>query len=286
MNNHPLLLKKIIREKWKVKKVLVLWEPKVTYSSNFGEYIHEFDYIFSPSPLWISGEKVSYFSWPQGPKARDNSLSVDWKQREDKILLFQSNKFSFSKGELYSLRREVLQKCHEELILYGKGWNDLRQTIIELVKSLFRQLRWGELSHFTFPKRISSNVSNYGGYVKDKRGLMGKTKYSLVIENSATYVSEKLFEAAVMGNVAIYVGPSLELFGIPRIAIQVEPNVQSICETIRTIRENDLEVRQVRENMEIYLNSKQYLEMQNDRVLGNLAASVINMVKDDEIDAN
>jgi hypothetical protein len=113
--------------------------------------------------------------------------------------------------------------------------------------------------------------------------LLGKTKYSLVIENSANYVSEKLFEAAVTGNVSIYVGPPLELFGIPKIAIQVQPNVESICKAIRTIRENDLEVHKVRENLEVFLSSKQYLEMQNDRVLANLAASVIEKVKEDEI---
>lgn len=283
MNNHPRLLKKIKREKWGVKKVLVLWEPKIVRSSNFGKYIHEFDYVFSPSPLWISGKEISYFSWPQGPKVNGNFQLVDWKLREDRVLVFQSNKFSFARGELYSLRREVLQKCDDSLILYGKDWNNRRQTVIELVKSLLRQMRWGKLTDFSFPKKVFINSHNYGGYVNDKMELLGKTKYSLVIENSANYVSEKLFEAAVMGNVSIYVGPPLELFGIPKIAIQVQPNVESICKAIRTIRENDLEVRQVRENLEVFLNSKQYLEMQNDRVLANLATSIIEKVKEDEI---
>lgn len=283
MNNHPRLLKKIKREKWGVKKVLVLWEPKIVRSSNFGKYIHEFDYVFSPSPLWISGKEISYFSWPQGPKVSGNFSLVDWKLREDKVLVFQSNKFSFARGELYSLRREVLQKCDDSLILYGKDWNNRRKTVIELVKSLLRQMRWGKLTDFSFPKKVFISSHNYGGYVNDKMELLGKTKYSLVIENSANYVSEKLFEAAVMGNVSIYVGPPLELFGIPKIAIQVQPNVESICKAIRTIRENDLEVRQVRENLEVFLNSKQYLEMQNDRVLANLASSIIEKVKEDEI---
>ncbi len=283
MNNHPRLLKKIKRENWGVKKVLVMWEPKIARSSNFGKYIHEFDYVFSPSPLWISGKKVSYFSWPQGPKVSGNSPLVDWKLREDKVLLFQSNKFSFAKGELYSLRREVLQKCHDSLILYGKNWNNRRQTVVELVKSLLRQLSWGKLNDFSLPKKVFINSHNYGGYVNDKMELLGKTKYSLVIENSANYVSEKLFEAAVTGNVSIYVGPPLELFGIPKIAIQAQPNVESICKAIRTIRENDLEVHKIRENLEVFLSSKQYLEMQNDRVLANLAASVIEKVKEDEI---
>lgn len=283
MNNHPRLLKKIKREKLGVKKVLVLWEPKIVRSSNFGKYIHEFDYVFSPSPLWISGKEISYFSWPQGPRVSGNFSLVDWKLREDRVLVFQSNKFSFARGELYSLRREVLQKCDDSLILYGKDWNNRRQTVIELVKSFLRQMRWGKLTDFSFPKKVFISSHNYGGYVNDKMELLGKTKYSLVIENSANYVSEKLFEAAVMGNVSIYVGPPLELFGIPKIAIQAQPNVESICRAIRTIRENDLEVRQVRENLEVFLNSKQYLEMRNDRVLANLATSIIEKVKEDEI---
>lgn len=281
MNNHPRLLKKIKQEKWKAKNVLILWEPKVTSSENFNQYNHEFDHIFSPSPIWISGDKVQYFPWPQGPKTERNALSIDWKLREDKVLLFQSNKFSFTKGELYSLRREVVKKCDDLLFLYGKGWNDFRQTTIELSKSFVRQLRWGDRVDFAIPRSIFVNPSNYLGYTKEKMGLLGKTKYSLVIENSLDYVSEKLFEAAIMGNVVIYVGPPLERFGIPRIAIQVEPNVESIRKAICKIREDDVEVLEIRKNMDLFLRSKEYFEMQNDRVLAKLASSVIDKVEDD-----
>ena len=286
MNNHPQLLKKITREKSKAKKVLVLWEPIVTRPSNYGKYINKFDHIFSPSPLWISGEKVTYFLWPQGPKTRVNSLWVDWEKREDKILLFQSNKFSFTKGELYSLRRKVVKKCGDSLILYGVGWGNPIRITVELSKSLYRHLRFGKPTRFTFPKAIFVNPINNGGYSNDKMRLLGKSRYSLVIENSADYVSEKLFEAAVMGNIAIYVGPPLELFGIPKIAVQAGPSVESICDAIYKLRKNEFEVHQILLNLESYLNSENYSKMQNDRVLANLASSVISFVKEDGTSAS
>jgi hypothetical protein len=40
-------------------------------------------------------------------------------------------------------------------------------------------------------------------------------KVAVVIENSQEYMSEKLFDAFVGGCIPVYVGPDLEVFGIP-----------------------------------------------------------------------
>jgi hypothetical protein len=56
-------------------------------------------------------------------------------------------------------------------------------------------------------------------------------KYSVVIENEASYVSEKLFEALFAGCIPKYVGPNLREFDFPAgLVIEVEANISAIRE--------------------------------------------------------
>jgi hypothetical protein len=68
-------------------------------------------------------------------------------------------------------------------------------------------------------------------------------KYSLVIENSIEYMSEKLFDSLFAGTFPIYVGPNPVDFGIPEfVAIHAKPDADSIMKAIEQGRKVDLNV--------------------------------------------
>lgn len=169
MNNHPNLLKRVARVNKTAIKILVLWEPKVTRACNFSENnSRDFDFIFSPSPRWISGDNVEYFPWPQGSGEDWKSDWVKWQERSNKMLVFQSNKFSFTKGELYSLRRMVIKGCSEQIDLYGSGWGDSRKTLLQMSKAAYSHIKWNGLRELTLPRDCFFKPLNYKGYATEK----------------------------------------------------------------------------------------------------------------------
>ena len=88
----------------------------------------------------------------------------------------------------------------------------------------------------------------YKGEVADKIFTLSQYKYSLIIENEADYISEKLIDAILARTVPIYIGPSLEKFAfLSRCVYQCEPNVKSILQILT----ND--------NSNKYLQKKKYI---------------------------
>ena len=63
--------------------------------------------------------------------------------------------------------------------------------------------------------------------------MLKDTKFNLVIENSNTTVTEKIFDAMINGCIPIYMGPDLKCFGIPS-GITIE-SPKSISEIARVI---------------------------------------------------
>ena len=276
MNNHPNLLKRVARVNKTAIKILVLWEPKVTRACNFSENnSRDFDFIFSPSPRWISGDNVEYFPWPQGSGEDWKSEWVKWQERSNKMLVFQSNKFSFTKGELYSLRRMVIKGSSEQIDLYGSGWGDSRKTLLQMSKAAYSHIKWNGLREFTLPRDCFFKPLNYKGYATEKMRLLSQTKFSLVIENSSDYISEKLFDSAIAGNVAVYVGPPLKTFGVPRIALEASSNFDSVYEAINRAQTDSSMVADIRESLHSYIGSMHFHQMRNDIALTYLANRII-----------
>jgi len=148
--------------------------------------------------------------WPQ---FWDKSLHFK-ANRKEKIALINANKLNFHKTEMYSLRRKAA-KTLDEVDLFGMDWNisfvlKMKIFVIELRKEPLKSL-------FTFPFHIDKWFHNWPEIdaPQDKIKLLKEYKYALVIENSRSYMSEKLFDALQSGCIPIYVGPRVEDFGIP-----------------------------------------------------------------------
>lgn len=198
------------------RRVLVLWEPYVVETTRYRKRVlANYGHIFAPSILWADRIKGLSFNWPQDEVASDLTTFTNWSDRHSAAVMIQGNKFSARKGELYSFRRRVLNGMSlGELSLFGTDWNRgikfdwwhwSRSALNSKISDLSASSLFG----------IGRKYESYLGPVEDKAEILRKYKICVVIENSADFVSEKLFDSVRAGCFTIYLGPKLSAFGIP-----------------------------------------------------------------------
>ena len=164
---------------------------------------------------WINEKNSIIFNWPQCEPRFKEIDREEWRKRISEPSIFQANKYSLIKGEKYSVRRRLLKKHNEEIHVYGQDWNTPIRSAVNLTKGFIRAIRYFQ-SGVTFNQMpIYIKSRNYHGYAMDKDTELSKYKFSIVIENSSDYVSEKIFEAIRNGCVVFYEGPNLDKYGIP-----------------------------------------------------------------------
>lgn len=207
-----------------VLKILVRQEPKLVIPRNYESYfVDKFDHVID-----IGKFKEDLFvniNWPQ-----DLSINPKISQsKKDKFVMVNSNLLSLEKNEHYSLRRTVIAKI-QSVDLYGYQWNNSNlNKVLTIFKELRKYLRKIHKVRISGLKYYFKNFDNYLGEIENKREVMSLYKYSIVIENSSDYVSEKLFDALLSGCIPIYVGPNLTNFNLPqKLYIQAEPNFEDI----------------------------------------------------------
>jgi hypothetical protein len=99
-----------------------------------------------------------------------------------------------------------------------------------LIKSKFIHISPNSLRYF------SPNLINYLGPITDKSSTQSEYKISLVVENSADYISEKIFDALSSQNIVVYVGAEISKFGLNQnMVVQVEENAELVCEILASL---------------------------------------------------
>lgn len=148
--------------------------------------------------------------------------------RKEKMALINANKLNFHKTEMYSLRRKAAHSL-QDVELFGLNWNI---SFISKVKICLIELRkQPKSSVFTFLFHIDKwfHIWPEIESPSDKRKVLQKYKFALVIENSKTYMSEKLFDALISGCIPIYVGPDVRDFEVPsELVVQSQASVSGI----------------------------------------------------------
>jgi hypothetical protein len=152
--------------------------------------------------------------------------------RIDASVLINRNKVSMVKGELYTLRRQLIFGL-DNLHVYGPGWTEpnrnrifvaFKQSIMALASP--GKTTFGARRLFVIPK-------NYLGQALDKHQTLTKYRIALAIENSQEILTKKLLDAWMAGSIPVYVGPSLGDFGIPDgLAIECGASVEEVKEGI------------------------------------------------------
>ncbi len=220
--------------------VLVRTEPQVVIPGNFSKKtLALFDHTFT-----LGGDPNLYghtaFYWPQIWRGRVFRESLFEMNRKDSFAIINANKLSFVEGENYSLRRMAV-KCLKSIYIYGEGWDSnffrrARKAGAELLIALMNRQRLSKngLRHFF------KSFSNSFPPVPDKFQTLREFKYSIVIENSNAYMSEKLFDAFFAGTIPIYVGPNPEAYGIPpELFVYCKPTLEDLQVAMIAVREID-----------------------------------------------
>lgn len=218
-----------------VFKVLVRQEPKVVVMENYTKgHTEKFNHIIDVGKIGIG--EISVINWPQ-----DLSVNIDvTNDKSEKIVMINSNLLSLSKGENYSLRRQVAIEI-QDLDLYGRQWNNkFRAKLLTLIKEVKKYRFQIHNIRFYGLKNYFRVFSNYLGEVGDKRKMLSKYKYSIVIENSSDFLSEKIFDAICSGCIPIYVGPNLVNYEIPDyLYLQARPDLLDIKEKVAIAKTKD-----------------------------------------------
>lgn len=261
------------------RRALIAWEPFVVDRENYKQKnLKQFGTIFAPSVIWAKKIKAIPFNWPQDAIEQED-VPLNWKQRKNKIILIQGNKFSAVKGEMYSTRRRAIGAFNDtDFSLLGTNWN--RGLVYDFHKWLKSALETPlkDLSLYSL-QGVGSYYTKYGGQIDNKIEVLKTFKIALVIENSLDFVSEKLFDAVRAGCIVVYVGPNLNTFGIPEeAAISLSPNVRDIkqtCHQLLSLPDKDQELISQRQTVALSGISESW---KNTKILPKLASDAIRAV--------
>jgi hypothetical protein len=206
-----------------IDTALVKQEPAVVTPGHSKRAI---DRLFTKTIAVGRPDSRPIYKWPQ----TWNTEFFDQPIRFQRIVSINANKFSCLSGELYSLRSKAYSSLNY-LDLYGHGWDRrASDSFLKLMKEL-------QIAVSASPLRL--NVRCFVNLVRQPRNFLGassgklatlsKYKTTLVIENSMEYMSEKLIDAILAGTIPVYVGPPVELYGIPKeIVVASTPDLESI----------------------------------------------------------
>jgi len=224
------------------------------------------------------GENNLNFPWPQ-----DWSQNLEFKEvattRSEAVVLVNGNKLSFINGEMYSFRRQCISNL-PNLDFYGTGWNFsvLRKMLI-FAEEIRLTIKSGLIPNLINSRGWLKQPANWKGAPKSKLDTLSQYKYSLVIENSLDYMTEKLFDAFFARCIPVYVGPAVVKYDIPaNLLVQVDPTLNSVEQGIEAAKAMDYE--QWRTSLNAWLKSDAvFNKWSATNVYDSIAREVSNIIK-------
>lgn len=217
------------------RRVLVALEPAVSLPRMYRPSVfREYGHRFAASPIWARELGAAAFPWPHTVSVRSKEL----RSGAFRATMINAEKRSAVSTSLYSLRRQVVRACDAkslDLAVFGPGWgNSLVQRFGNATKAVARAVEARRFPAFAEAfSDLTLRPSHWMGFVDSKDAAFAHAQTTIVIENSADYVSEKLLDAVANGVVPLYVGPPLHSFGIPEaIVIHCLPSASSVVSTL------------------------------------------------------
>ena len=220
---------------------VIVLEPRVTSPTMYRSgALGRYGLRFAASPVWARALDAIPFPWPQDLDAV-GPLKISQSAPPFVASLINADKRSAVGGSLYGLRREVIAAfdgADVPLAVFGPGWDApvavrLRQGVRATAKALHARVKPHLREALARPGIRPSHAQ---GAVAEKSEAFAVAPVSIIIENSADYVSEKLVDAIVAGVVPVYVGPSLSAFGLPEeLAVPSPPTADGVLDTVRSM---------------------------------------------------
>jgi hypothetical protein len=219
--------------------VLLSLEPESSYPLNHSIFAR----LFSTRVDFGKPFNENSIRWPINDELlASDPTKTSSSERKNQIAFVASNRCTASRKSNYAFRRHCIEyRDLLKLEVVGRNWNDsgaqklkvaTKAAILSMLALKFPSLL--ELkSYVRFPTQKIEEVENKNDF------LLG-FKYSLVIENESTYVSEKLLEALVAGTLPIYIGPDIPENWIPSsLYLRCQPNLKSLREVISKLSSID-----------------------------------------------
>ena len=267
----------------KRRAILIRTEPESIYPSQYKKGVFsKYGLIFTPGGIPELQQSKTFVNHPylynlnpvlprhddpaierviSAPEFSTRFEFANWQKREILISLVASNKVSPTVSNNYSLRRfHARHHSLSSLEVYGTLWNSnfyskLRHRLGVLSFSI-RNL------HFPNFKSIYGDLfrkyPGARGEVTNKHLIIQHSKFSLVIENNNTCITEKIFDAFMGGSIPIYFGPDLNLFGLSeRLAIIEKDSTRDPAEIIRSL--DSTKILELLENIRDFVTSDIFL---------------------------
>jgi hypothetical protein len=288
----------------KIKKILLRLEPHAVFPSQYSSKVESiYDLILTPgSTEGVNKNNFLPFPYtyqmnPANPRDYSPKLSEvieknlvekvyeydTWKNREIHCSMIAANKISPNGSGNYAIRREYAKYANlENLSVYGQMWqiaflSKLRYRLAVLKFALFNG------GHFSLPQIFVDfwiKFDDVEGEVDDKHKIIESSKFSLVIENTNTYVSEKVLDALIGGSIPIYYGPSLELTGIPPELVISAGEYNTI--KVRSLAEiNEDQIMKMLSMTRDFITSDAFLKWDSENVLKAISNRVVALIRSD-----
>ena len=261
----------------KTRLILIRFEPVAVLPIQYTKKIeNRFNFIVTPGGRVNAGSSTKFIGWPYKydlnpsrpqPRALDikdviqdaissNLFEYDhWKFRRNKLVLIAANKVSPTSNSNYGLRRKLAKSLTvDELHVYGALWAaSFKVKLCHRLRVMAYAIRTG---YFPNMREIYGNLfAKYTNIIDEpsnKHEITKAYKYSLVIENSSEYCSEKLFDAMLSGSIPIYIGAKNYEINLPEdLYLDCNGSVQDIRNILGSITEF--------QNKEMLLRIKQFV---------------------------
>ena len=260
---------KIKNDKW--PKFCILTETKYIHPDNSNinlikKYNHSFSWDTDLVNLGLA-TKIRL------PHPMDKCVVNGYEKRDRLVVLFGSNRSLrgwHPKKNLYSERVKTIRwfesNAPDEFALYGRKWNmsaRLPTRLGGLIHSLEKKLPF---TYYPFP--------SWKGVMVNKQDILIHSRFSVVYENIKGlngYITEKIFDAFIAGNIPIYWG-----------AEDIDNHIPKDCFIDRRSFINHYELYKYLKNMpeERYLNYqrcvKKFLENKSEEFTCKKFANIIS----------
>jgi len=213
---------------------------------------------------------------------QQNFIVDNWESRLNKVVMIAANKVSPVKQSNYEIRRVLAREIpNYTLDVYGDLWlTSLFGKFLHRISVAISSLKFGIIPNVSsIYGNLFQNYSTARGEISDKHQLMTRYRFVLVVENSSTYISEKLLDALISGAIPIYIGANLKNSRIPSdLVIQIEANFSKEISRICKITDIDFYKSHSEKTLK-YIKSNNFLE-ENDslKVFQSIAEHIYNNV--------
>ncbi len=233
-------------------------------------YYLENPYTYLPNPNRQMTEGLNVSNILISKEFDEQFEFKNWEKRQILMSLIASNKVSCVLESNYDLRRSLAYALSKNFLeIYGELWNANARSKLKhrMGVALHGVINLTPLNLKSIYGSFFKRYKNYVGVVEDKHLIVKQSKFSLVIENSNEYMSEKFFDAIINGSIPIYYGPEFDKMGIPgeEIAIRHNESAEMLEKKITNLTNN--EIKNYLSSMKDFLNSKDFKDRWNSDVV-------------------